>query len=220
MPKPRILCDMDGVFVNFDDMACKAHGVSVEEMTRHREPGEWSIVRPLGIARNERLGIDGPSEFTENDFWKPITALKERFWLSLAPMPWHRELLHLLDSVSDDWHIVTAPSRCPSSFTGKVKWLQRYFGVSFNRFALTPHKYTFATPGAILIDDRASNVKDFIINPVTKQPTLAEAHLFPHYGNTNYSYSADPVGWLERRLRQYLKGPLCTSSLETSTKLS
>lgn len=66
------------------------------------------------------------------------------------------------ESFSDDWYVVSAPSRSAESYSGKARWLKAFFGNRFDRFALTAHKHLLANPNTILIDDREQNVTRFL----------------------------------------------------------
>ena len=143
----RILLDMDGVLVDFVAGACAIHGTSKEELIKKMEPGQYKMEDALGI--------------TTDEFWEPIHEAGAEFWLYLKPLPWVEDLLSFVESTTSDWYVVTAPSRHPSSYTGKLKWIKTYFGKEFDKFVLTQHKHLMAKPGTILIDDRDKNVKDF-----------------------------------------------------------
>ena len=110
----RILLDMDGVLVDFISGACAAWGVSSEDVLRYWQPGEWDIVHPLCLA----LGF--PEPISNNQFWARLEG--DSFWLGLEPLPWLDDLLELVKGYTKDWHIVTSPSLCPTSYDGKVKW--------------------------------------------------------------------------------------------------
>lgn len=191
MSKPRILCDLDGCITDFDSGACRAHGITLEEMNKHRKLGEWSIVRPMGLA----LGIDN---FTEHDFYEPIHKLGESFWLGLQLLPHAHELLALLDKYSDDWYIVTSPIRGTSSYVGKHKWLKRFFGQEFERFEITKHKYLMANPNTILIDDNGASCQKFYDNG-------GRALAFPTLGNQFHYYVKDPIGYVSSGIELAIK---------------
>jgi hypothetical protein len=70
--------------------------------------------------------------------------------------------------------------------------MYRHFGPDFDRFALTPHKYLFAGPGVVLIDDKEENVNRFKIGPGGR-PTGAAGILFPRHNNSLYPFAVDPV---------------------------
>lgn len=177
--KTRIFLDMDGVMVDFDSGACAAHGVTPAWLAERRTPGQWSIVDPLGVSLDT--------------FWDRINDQGETFWLGLQPQPWLRELLHLVDTITDDWYVVSSPDEAAvgAVYSGKVKWLKRYFGKSFNRFIPTPHKHLLAGNG-ILIDDHQTNVNEFVRHG-------GQAVVFPSIGNNLYPHRDRPVYWLSNQ---------------------
>ena len=163
---------MDEVLVDFVSGACEIHGTTREELTKKWPVGHWSIVEVLGLFKSE--------------FWNRINKEGEDFWFNLKPLPWCNDLLELVKSTTDDWHIVTAPSMAISCYSGKVRWLKTYFNPGFDRFVITPHKYLFAQPGIVLIDDREENVLDFV-------KSGGEGLVFPTHGNRFHEYKEDPV---------------------------
>ncbi len=181
----RILLDLDEVLTDFVGGSCRSFRVDKAKVLENWTPGEWSCVEPIAKAKGFRL--------TDEFFWAVIHQQGEAFWENLEPLPWAAQVLDLVKSLTDDWHIISAPSLCPTSYGGKVKWLKKYFGKDFDRFAITPHKHIFAGKGTLLIDDRESNVTDFIA-------AGGDALVFPRLHNSLYTLRNDPVGHLRRML--------------------
>ena len=175
MPDIIIYLDMDEVLVDFVGGACAAHGWTREQFEKVRTPGVWSMPEFMGLSLDE--------------FWEPIHAAGENFWFDLNPTPWCKEVIELAEEYSKEWHIVTAPSRCETSYTGKVRWLKSYFGPQFNNFVITPHKHILAQEHTWLIDDREKNVESFCEDG-------GNALCFPNLGNNLHAYHNDPVGHL------------------------
>lgn len=177
----RILLDMDGVLVNFVKGVCDLWEVSEEKLRTHWEIGTWDLVAPLGKT------IDTP--LTKSDFW---IALENRpqFWAGLEEMSWLDSLLNL---AGEDFHIVSAPGGCASSYRGKIQWLKRRFGNRFDRFAITPYKHLFARPDALLIDDKDENVETFV---------RAGGHgiIFPTYHNSKHAHRDTPLAYVSEQL--------------------
>lgn len=188
----RLLVDMDEIITDFVGAACKAWGTEAENLYPHWTPGVWDMIPPL----NKALKIPGPA-MTDEEFWSRLNS--SWFWESMEPLPWAREVIDLVSSTTDDWHIVTTPSHCPTSYTGKVRWLKKFFGPRFDRFAITPHKYIFAGPGVCLIDDRESNLRDFTAHGG------GSTILFPRYHNSLHAMREDPIAVLREQL-ELLKG--------------
>lgn len=177
--KIRILVDLDEVLADFVGSALRLHGVAVETFQRRQPAGTWDMT----------IGLD----LSPEAFWSPINSMGERFWANLPKLPWANQLISLISGITDDWHIVSSPSRCPTSYNGKVRWLKKEFGEGFDRFALTPHKYIFAKPGVILIDDRDQNIDDFVA-------AGGEGIVFPTHLNTNHLFKNDPLTFIKSRL--------------------
>lgn len=181
MEKPTILIDMDEVLVDFMTGACLAHGWSPQYLASKRKPGVWCLAKTMGLSLGQ--------------FWQPINKAGEPFWLSLRPLPWMGDLLQLVDANSKEWHIVSSPSHDPSCYSGKVAWLKNYFGNTFDRFVLTPHKHLFAKSSAILIDDKEENTAEFC-------QAGGKAVLFPSLTNLLSEYVSEPVDYVKFSLME------------------
>jgi 5'(3')-deoxyribonucleotidase len=181
--KPRILLDLDGVIVDYDKAACKAHGLTVEAVNKHRYMGEWSLVRPLGIA----LGIE---HFTIDAFWEPIHALGPEFWQGLELLDHARELLALVDEYASEWYIVTSPCGRTNSYVGKYKWIKNFFGQQFKNFEITSHKFLMANPTTILIDDHDEGINKF-------HEAGGLAIVFPRAWNSQHYYADNPLNYVK-----------------------
>lgn len=186
----RILLDMDEVLVDFVGGALQIHGWTVEQLDAVCPPGVWSIVEPMGL--------------TPNQFWSPIQRVGSAFWLGLKPLPWADCLVAMISDLTDDWHIVSSPSSGGvGCYTGKTLWLKQYFGQTFDRFVITPHKHILARSGVILIDDREETIDKF---------NLAGGCgvLFPSPRNRLHRYSDNLVDygligwncWLQQQLQE------------------
>lgn len=185
MTKVRILLDLDEVLVDFIGGAIGLHGSSLEEVLPHWPPGYWSVVPALGKALSREL--------TDEDFWRPITDKGREFWLGLLTHPWAEELLSWVKSVTDDWHIVTSPSRCPTSHDGKIRWAKNYFGPNFDRICPYRYKEVFARHDAILIDDSDANVKKF-------RDAGGKAIVFPRHNNSLHRFKGEPLKWVKQAM--------------------
>ena len=118
----RILLDMDEVLVDFIGGALQVHGWTREELDAVHNGEHWSITESMRL--------------TLEEFWEPIHAKGWEFWMELQLTPWIEELLDWTDSVTDDWFVVTSPSRSVNSRVGKWKWLKRYLGNRLISFVL------------------------------------------------------------------------------------
>lgn len=188
MKNSLILLDVDEVLADFVARACEVHGVCPQRLKAIQEPGTWDIVAPLSRLK----GLDLP--MTQSEFWKPITDLGESFWTSIQKTPWCDEVVDLVRSTTDHWYLVTAPSICYTSLSGKHQWVQQHVCSKYGRMIPTPDKYLFSYhPGAVLIDDRESTIIKFSEH--------GEGVLFPHIGNSLHDRRYDPVTYVRNRLQ-------------------
>jgi hypothetical protein len=131
--KYKIFCDMDGVIVNFDEGYKQLPGA---------------------------LELDGTYQSSE-EFWAPINSAGKEFWENLNWMPDGKKLWEYIDEYYPI--ILSSPSRKGyGSREGKKNWVDRELpGVplileySFN-------KQKYSGPHNILIDDRPSNIDQWI----------------------------------------------------------
>lgn len=188
----RILLDMDEVLVDFERGACKEFGVDYDRFQEVRQPGTWEMLDALSQL------LKRPIDLAE--FWAVIDLGGAKFWTELQETR-HAKTVEMLalQFCDEPFHLISSPSYHPASYDGKVHWIKRNYGWTFNRFALTPHKEIFAQPGVVLIDDRPENVRKF---------TAAGGHgiLFPTRGNCLYDLANDPVKYVEEQLTLLKKG--------------
>lgn len=180
----RIFLDMDDVLVDFKGGWCNFNGRKRDCPETQEHWRVWSA------------GGD-TSRFSQEFFFNGIDG-NEDFWTGLEPLPWMEDLVSLVDQVSPDWHVITSPGPCDTTYSGKVKWLKRYFGNFFDRFCITPHKYLFAQPGTLLIDDRESNVRGFITHE--GKLTGGQALVFPRDYNCLHRWAHAPLTLLRTLL--------------------
>ena len=176
-----LLLDLDEVVVDFVGGACKVHGITRQQMEHYREPGEWTITKPLGLAKTA-----GWCGLTQDEFWQPIHDAGVEFWEGLDKLPWFNDVLRWADDNFDQWFFVSSPSRETNSYTGKVNWLKREFGSDFDRFFLTPHKELLARRDRVLLDDRDDNLKNF-------SKWGGKCILFPTKGGRLHAFADDPM---------------------------
>lgn len=181
-----IYLDMDEVLVDFIGGYIKMMGLDYQQVMSHHKRGEWAIMDTL--TRAMKL----PKPMSVEQFWAPIDG-DCQFWEKLEPLPWCDRLWKEVHKLTQDVHIISSPSHCDSSYTGKVRWLKRKFGRDFTRFMLTPHKEILAKPNSILIDDRESNCNKFC-------KAGGRSVIFPRYCN-GIGEVADPVEYVMDELR-------------------
>lgn len=179
--KITLLVDMDEVLTDFIGAACQLHGHTREEMEAKRRDRKWDICEPLGV--------------TVEQFWKPINNCGVNFWEQLPKLPWTDGLLDFLDYQPHDWYIITAPGYCPTSYLGKLRWIRREIGTTFQNFFITPHKHMLANANRILIDDREDNISKF-------DQHGGRGIIFPSTGNSLYNLASDPVPYVRQQLQE------------------
>ena len=90
-------------------------------------------------------------------FWAPITKAGVAFWLKLPWMPDGKQLWNYIKKYNPE--LLSAPSREESSKIGKRLWVKRNVPGTKLILRSAERKQEFATPNAILIDDRADNIQ-------------------------------------------------------------
>lgn len=204
----RILWDLDEVLVDFVGGACEAWGVHKADLLSNWEIGRWDDQYDIRVPMGKTLLQYGKrlnEEMMPVEFWSRIND-NEAFWESLRPHPWMMELIQLGEKYTKDWHIVTAPSSCVSSYHGKIKFLKRIFGSSFDRFCITPHKEIMSDKGVVLVDDREWNCFVFECDPATGlHRRKGQSILFPAFHNYNHNrgVKGQEVPWVEEQLEWY-----------------
>lgn len=189
-----ILIDQDEVLTDFCTSACRAWGKDLAtQVMPHWKAGEWSVVPPLAEAlRVVPQEFDGP--LTDALFWQRITELGEQFWVGLEETPWAMDLVQAVGAHVNDWYVVTSPSRCPTSYSGKVRWAHKHLGRNFDRLIPTRHKHLFANPHTLLIDDRDANCDAF-------RKAGGWAIVFPRHWNSKHEHAAYATDYAKERLR-------------------
>lgn len=176
--KMDLFIDLDEVIADFTGAALLALDEDPAEFQRDRPKGIWDITKHLGI--------------THEVFWDAIDSRGEAFWEEIEPLPWAAGLIAgVSDSYYADWYILSSPGDGLHTWTGKLKWLDKYFGGEFQHAILTPHKHLLAQPGAILIDDRLSNICSWEA-PETGKPG-GSGILFPSLGNPLWKLAENPL---------------------------
>ena len=179
----KIILDVDEVLVDFVGAACRVHGTTKEELHQNWEPGNWAMTNPLKI--------------TEKEFWKPIHEAGAEFWETLEPLPWMDEVLEIVARASDEFFLVTAPSRSIECHHGKINWIKKTMGDNFSNFLITSSKHILARPGVVIIDDRETTVHRFIEEG-------GSGIVFPAHHNSKHLYKNEPILYLQEELRSYL----------------
>jgi 5'(3')-deoxyribonucleotidase len=146
-----ILMDMDGVVSDFVGGVLQLFG------HKPSEKSNW----PVG-ERNLAKGCSGiiGGQVTGNEIWEHIDA-SEDFWYNLEPIPEGFALWQMLDALTDRLYFCTSPSFDPTCLSGKLQWMQKYFGRQFRKYFIGADKHILATPDTVLIDDQEKNIEKF-----------------------------------------------------------
>lgn len=199
----RVYLDLDEVLCQFCAPACELWGVTYEDALRHWPPGQWGMHGPLAAAVREsgqcfNPEVDGKG-VTEDIFWRALTR-NEEFWANLPVTPWaHHLVAEVAGLTCGDWKVVTTPSRCPSSFAGKKRWLDRFFGGHRSDLIFCYDKAELAGPGRVLVDDRDDNCEAF-----AREGGVAVT--FPRHHNRHHLLKDDPLTPVLRALRYHASG--------------
>ena len=135
VPQYKIYCDMDGVLTNFEARFEHYSGMhpKVYENTYGTE-AFWTLI-------DQKVGI--------------------KFWSGMDWMPQGQLLWKFIEPYRPK--LLTSPSRDNNSRLGKNLWVKENFLVPPKTiFAYSKDKRRYAAPDAILIDDKKSNIREWI----------------------------------------------------------
>ncbi len=140
--------DLDGVLVDFIKGAHEFHKMPYSMKDYPYKLGNWDNCPPYN------------SEIVTGEFWN---AFDEDFWADLDWMEDGRMMLNAVEKTFDqkDICILSVPTLCPRSASGKIKWIQKHLPQYSRQFLIGPPKSFCAHSRAVLIDDRDKNVEYF-----------------------------------------------------------
>ena len=164
----HVLLDMDGVLCDFVSAAMRVHGFSYDEALWPE--GQDALFDTLGVSVSE--------------FWREIDRFDEEqgFWARLKAYSWFQDLVAMVEPIG--FTIATSPSSDPFCASGKVQWLHRHFGETFNNYMVGSQKSLLAARGRVLIDDRDKECDRF-------REAGGEAIVFPQPWNSNHAHCTD-----------------------------
>src|ERR1700722_20238013 len=147
-PSPtRVFLDMDGVIVDFNRGAYEAHGRADPYLTA----GAWG-----------KCSYEEVWDMTPGEFWRPLDT--PYFWRDLHPTREVHEIVERLTSRFgvENIAILSDPAMSKYCIPGKREWINTHFPQFHNRIIFAPPgvKQFFAHNGALLVDDRDSNVEE------------------------------------------------------------
>ena len=129
----KLYCDMDTVLVDFER--------GYNDLTGKKAPG-----------------ID--STYDKKNFWSDIAKAGKDFWGNLYWMPDGQQLWDYIKQYNPK--LLTAPSHEKSSRIGKQEWVDKHIPGTSIIFKKAEDKKDLADPNSILIDDRKSNIEQWI----------------------------------------------------------
>jgi len=134
-PKYKIFSDMDGVLTDFDESFLKySKGIPPREYEK---------------------------TYGKEEFWKLIDGTgKVGFWVG---MPWMEDGKQYWDYIKNyDTELLSSPSRSSTSRLGKRLWVKNNMPGTKLTLAQAAKKQNYAAPNHILIDDRKSNIDQWV----------------------------------------------------------
>jgi len=149
-PDYQIYCDMDGVLTDFEK----------------RFKDKVNEVGPQYYKKSDIAKVDKPKDFEKifgrEEFWKLIDQyVGVSFWVGMDWMSRGRELWNFISPYQPK--LLTSPSRDNSSRLGKNLWVRNQLNPKPKViFAYSADKQNYANPNSILIDDKKSNIEEWI----------------------------------------------------------
>ena len=150
VPPYKIYCDMDGVLTDFE----KRFHQKLNEVGPDYYPEKdiQKVVKPK----------DFEAIFGIEEFWNFIDKIVGiGFWVGMDWMPQGKELWNFISPYKPD--LLTSPSRDNGSRLGKQLWAKNNLNPKPKVImAYSADKQRYANENSILIDDKKSNIKEWI----------------------------------------------------------
>ena len=150
VPSYKIYCDMDGVLTDFE----KRFHQKLNEVGPDYYPMKdiQKVVKPK----------DFEAIFGIEEFWNFIDKIVGiGFWVGMDWMPQGKELWNFISPYKPD--LLTSPSRDNGSRLGKQLWAKNNLNPKPKVImAYSADKQRYANENSILIDDKKSNIKEWI----------------------------------------------------------
>tara|TARA_B110000046_G_scaffold163142_1_gene177902 strand:- start:290 stop:739 length:450 start_codon:yes stop_codon:yes gene_type:complete len=99
-------------------------------------------------------------KFGKDKFWELIDGIGVRFWVGMDWMSDGKQLWDYIKKYNPT--LLSSPSRADHSKMGKRIWRQRNLPTTKLVLAQARNKQNYANPDSILIDDRESNIDQWI----------------------------------------------------------
>lgn len=136
-PKPQynLYCDMDGVLTDFEQRFEHFSGMSPEQyQNKYGQAKFWNLI-------DVEIGLD--------------------FWSKMQWMPGGKQLWEFISPYNPQ--LLTSPSRDNNSRLGKNTWVKDHITPTPKViFAYSKDKQRYANSNSILIDDKKSNIQEWV----------------------------------------------------------
>jgi len=154
--------NIDHIFLDIDDVCNRFTLYALQVMGADISIYDESIWNPAW----GRDIVRGVNELTKQCF------STDSFWNSLPEIAWSETpvsaefdmLLRVCSGMvgREGVCLLSTPTRCPLSCSGKIKWIHKYAPKWIHRqYLLGPQKHLCAQPNALLVDDMTENVSQF-----------------------------------------------------------
>jgi len=187
----KIFVDLDGVLADWLSPALCVMGYEPDAVYAAWDklnPRPWNVFQVITTSADRG--------------WQAIDLAGDSFWANLPKLSHANALMQSCRSVSDSVTVLTSPSQHPSSYSGKVRWLDHHFGRGFahSQALLGGCKHVVARPGAVLIDDSPANCSAWEANG-------GHAILFPAVGNRLHAMRGKPLDYVTTQLEALARPP-------------
>ncbi|MEN6367656.1 MAG: hypothetical protein ABFC88_12650 [Thermoguttaceae bacterium] len=149
----EIYLDMDDVLNTLGPFALHTVGCDFPPDDYTNYPTEYGY--NVHDIANDMLG---EKLYTCATFW---ASIPRRLWVKVPETPYMPWLLETCANLvgSNEVMIATSPTKDPDCLAGKVEWILDHCPAWLQRqYSITPRKFKYARPGALLIDDHPDNV--------------------------------------------------------------
>lgn len=149
----KVYLDMDGVLCDFVQSVHDSLKIPYELKTYPYELGKWDVLEEIIAVHGEKV--------KKSDIYKPTDT--HEFWDTMNWMPDGKMILSAVQYCTnkEDLYICTSPMARPGAWSGKIAWLNKNH-IHKNIIVMSASKALLAHPDCILIDDKDSNIEDFI----------------------------------------------------------
>lgn len=181
----KIFIDLDEVLAGWIPAVLDLLEIDIEYVLL-----EWSKLKP------RPWNVFDVIDVTPREAWKRVELAGERFWAHLPKLPHAKQLVQQCQAIGETT-ILTSPSTHPSSYAGKVVWLDHHFGRGFARqhALIGAKKHVVARPGAVLIDDSPTHCAEWAA-------AGGQAILFPAYGNDLHAQRTVALNHIQPQLKE------------------